>query len=72
MGGFGLGGLTGGFGGAASVTAAAARVRSQAPRFSALLTALRAGVATSHLIFGISGRRNESAPEFSLVVNAYV
>ena len=40
-------GLTGGLGGAASVTAAAARVRSQAPRFYALLTALRAGVATS-------------------------
>ena len=40
-------GLTGGLGGAASVTAAAARVRSQAPRFYALLTALRTGVATS-------------------------
>lgn len=39
-------GLTGGLGGAASVTAAAARVRSQAPRFYALLTTLRAGVAT--------------------------
>ncbi len=40
-------GLTGGLGGGASAAAAAARVRSQAPRFHALLTALRAGVAAS-------------------------
>ena len=39
-------GLTGGLGGGATAAAAAARVRSQAPRFYALLTALRAGVAT--------------------------
>ncbi|MBL0749276.1 WXG100-like domain-containing protein [Nocardioides baculatus] len=40
-------GLTGGLGGAASVAAAAAKVRSHAPRFYALLTALRAGVAAT-------------------------
>lgn len=38
-------GLTGGLGGSASAAAAAARIRTQAPRFSALLTTLRAGVA---------------------------
>ncbi|MCF6376457.1 hypothetical protein L2K70_02470 [Nocardioides KLBMP 9356] len=40
-------GLTGGLGGAASVAAAAAKVRSHAPRFYALLTALRASAAAS-------------------------
>ena len=40
-------GLTGGLGGGASAAAAAARVKSQAPRFYALLTALRAGVAAA-------------------------
>ena len=38
-------GLSGGLGGGATVAAAAARVRAQAPRFHALLTALRTGVA---------------------------
>lgn len=38
-------GLTGGLGGGATVAAAAARVRAQAPRFYALLVGLRAGVA---------------------------
>lgn len=40
-------GLSGGFGGGAAMAAAAARVRAQAPRFFALLTALRAGVASA-------------------------
>ncbi|WP_210649176.1 RNase A-like domain-containing protein [Nocardioides sp. SYSU D00065] len=40
-------GVTGGFGGGAAVAAAAARVRSNAPRFHALLDTLRAGVATA-------------------------
>ncbi|MDZ5660641.1 hypothetical protein SFC79_02595 [Nocardioides sp. S-58] len=40
-------GLTGGLAGGAALGAAAARVRAQAPRFHALLTALRAGVTTA-------------------------
>ncbi|GAA5108968.1 hypothetical protein GCM10023339_08540 [Alloalcanivorax gelatiniphagus] len=40
-------GLTGGLGGGAAAAAAAARVRAHAPRFVALLTALRAGVAVA-------------------------
>ncbi len=40
-------GLTGGLGGTATAAAAVARVRAQAPRFFALLTALRAGVAVA-------------------------
>ena len=40
-------GITGGLGGGASVAAAAARVRSQAPRFYALITAFRSGVAVT-------------------------
>ena len=40
-------GLTGGVGGGATAVAAAARVRSHAPRFYALLVSLRAGVAVS-------------------------
>ncbi|RYC10469.1 RNase A-like domain-containing protein [Nocardioides zhouii] len=40
-------GLTGGLGGGATAVAAAARVRSQAPRFYALLVSLRAGVAAT-------------------------
>ncbi len=42
-----IAGLTGGLGGGATATAAMARVRSQAPRFYALLMALRAGVAAT-------------------------
>jgi hypothetical protein len=40
-------GVTGGFGGGAALAAAAARVRALAPRFFALLTALRAGAAAA-------------------------
>lgn len=40
-------GITGGLGGGAAAVAAAARVRSQAPRFYALLVSLRAGVAAT-------------------------
>lgn len=40
-------GLSGGFGGGVAMAAAAARVRAQAPRFFALLTAMRAGVAAA-------------------------
>lgn len=40
-------GLTGGLAGGAALGAAAARVRAQAPRFYALLTALRAGATTA-------------------------
>ncbi|CUR57219.1 hypothetical protein NOCA1120437 [metagenome] len=41
-----IGGLTGGLGGSAAAAAAAARIRAQAPRFHALLVALRATVAS--------------------------
>lgn len=41
-----IGGLTGGLGGTATAAAAAARIRAQAPRFHALLVALRATIAT--------------------------
>lgn len=40
-------GVTGGLGGTAAAAAAAARVRAQAPRFSALLTAFRSAAAVS-------------------------
>lgn len=40
-------GVTGGLGGSAALGAAAARVRAQAPRFHALLLALRAGTTTA-------------------------
>lgn len=40
------GGLTGGLGGSAAAAAAAARIRAQAPRFHALLVALRASIAS--------------------------
>lgn len=40
-------GVTGGLGGSAALAAAAARVRAQAPRFHALLLALRAGTTTA-------------------------
>ena len=40
-------GITGGFGGGAKAAAALARIRAQAPRFHALLTSLRAVVATT-------------------------
>lgn len=40
-----VGGLTGGLGGSATAAAAAARIRSQAPRFHALLVGLRATIA---------------------------
>ena len=40
-------GITGGLGGSATAAAAVARVRSQAPRFYALLVSLRAGVAAT-------------------------
>lgn len=42
-----VGSLTGGLGGSATAAAAAARIRSQAPRFHALLIGLRAAVATA-------------------------
>lgn len=42
-----IAGLTGPLGGSAAAAAAAARVRAQAPRFHALLVALRTSVATS-------------------------
>ncbi len=41
-----IGGLTGGLGGSATVAAAAARIRAQAPRFHALLVGLHATTAT--------------------------
>jgi hypothetical protein len=41
-----VGGLTGGLGGTATAAAAAARIRAQAPRFHALIVALRATIAT--------------------------
>ena len=42
-----IGGITGGLGASASAAAAAARIRAVAPRFHALLTGLRASVATA-------------------------